>query len=181
MRKSARDLLSVLFVESQHEDAIEGALEEGAVKKPKPAKELEDLGGPQVRVEKLEERKPGLIKILNDLGVVDAGDRLNVEANQYRLVSDSPAAHLADAVVLFDMSKIDPLVEAGFIALDTDAPREGGVFSILIVAVDQSVPDPDVDDFLEALSVEEGRGEPPVINEDDARRLVNSLLISPED
>lgn len=174
-KTSARDLLAALFVESQHEDAIEGALEEAAAKK-KASKPPEELGGPQVKVAKMEERLPSLLKILADLGVIDAKDRLKIEGSQYRLVSDSPASHLADSTILFDMAKIDPLVEAGFVALDVDAPREGGVFSVILVPVDQNAPDPGVDEFLEAVQAEEGRGEPAVVTEEAAHNLVARLL-----
>jgi hypothetical protein len=160
--RTARDLLNSIFFEA-------GMATEELQLKPKLKKEKPtDTSGPERK--SLDGKLSELSKILSELGLKDLKKRLSVDRNFFCLLSDKEQ-HEADSDVLFDLSKITPLVDKGFAVLDAESDEKGG-FRIMILAADTTddMDLPDSDD-LKAVKVDT-ESLPPL----DVQKLAEQLV-----
>jgi hypothetical protein len=174
MKQRANQLLEFLFVESQEKaridevDGVKGITGDGN------AAELTDE-----RAEVLKTRKTELEKILKDLGISEVADRLSTEGDAFKLLANDAELHKADADILFDLTKITPLVDANFAAINGETELDGSGY-ILIIPLSQNgegLGDGTNYDFDSDLksAVEDGKVEHQD-TDDFARNLVEKLL-----
>lgn len=95
-----------------------------------------------------------LTKILTSIGVEDVKDRLTLCQGAFRLVG-TQSQHAIDSEILFDLEKITPLVDAGYVTVD--AETDGKDYSIVILSSD-SMPDFEIPDSDDPDAIEFGSG-----------------------
>jgi hypothetical protein len=120
-----------------------------------------ELTGPER--ERVDKKFKELSGILGKLGIKDVGTRLVVVGDAFHLNSDHEQ-HTADSDILFDFSKIQPLIDKGYVTIDRES--DGKNWAIIIMASD-ILPDidlPDADD-LEAVKFDNDESLPPVDSE----------------
>lgn len=137
MNAKSKQLLSFLFVESQEQALIEDKTEK-----------VTDLGGPDVRFKALEKLKVELSKILTQMGIENVKERLQIDGNAFKLVQYTAGEHALDSAILFDLTKITPLIDANFVALDGEAEKDGSNFILIIHGSENS--EATVEEMLEA-------------------------------
>jgi len=147
-KDGARSLLDSLFFEasmvSEKEFQLKPDLE---TEKPTP-----ELSGAERK--SVDDKLKELTGILTKLGIKDAGTRLVVCGDSFHLNCDHEQ-HTSDSNTLFDFSKIQPLIDKGYVTIDKES--DGQNWAIIILASD-SMPDmdlPDADD-LEAVKFDNG-------------------------
>ena len=84
------------------------------------------------KVSELEPRLDKVAAILAKIGVQDAKKRLVVDRSGFKLTDPDGCCHAADAELLFDVSKIDPLIDAGIVPIVCDEPE--GYSVVLVVS-----------------------------------------------
>jgi hypothetical protein len=117
-----------------------------------------ELSGPER--ERVDSKLKELAGILTKLGIKDATSRLVVCGDAFHLNSDHEQ-HTADSDILFDFTKIQPLIDKGYVTIDRES--DGKNWAIVILASD-ILPDvdlPDADD-LEAVDFDNEESQLPV-------------------
>lgn len=167
----ANVLLDQIFLESRFDEA------DASLKKL--AKEPKDANK-SATPETLAKKEKELVSILKELGVEDPGKRVSIKYGAFRLETDCYEQHKADMAILNDLSKISPLIDAGFVALDAEENEEGK-HSVTLLAADVE-PDPDLDGLggvSDPDEVEESTAE--VAPEGIADRLIEGIFSSMEE
>lgn len=111
-----------------------------------------ELSGPER--EQVDAKLKELSGILTKLGIDTVADRLVVNGDSFHLNSDHDQ-HTADSNILFDFSKIQPLIDKGYVTVDRES--DGKNWAIIILAAD-GLPDLDLPtaDDLEAVEFDNG-------------------------
>jgi len=121
---SVLDLLQFLYYESQHDEAESPS--DPLLEK----KEKLEKPDPKTMSDKFGE----LTKILTGLGLKKVSSRLKIACGCFRLSSSTKDEHDSDLAVLFDISKIGPLADKGYVVLDAGlTPND---WSMTIIAGD---------------------------------------------
>ena len=129
----------------------------------------------------LESKLPELEKLLGKVGVKDVKDRLALCQGAFRLSCASKEQHAEDSDLLFDLTKIDPLIDKGYVVIDAESDEDGGM-SIIILAADTEFEVADLADTddLEASTVdlkdEGATTEPSTEITDLAEKLVSEAI-----
>lgn len=151
--KSSREILDFLFFEStKSELPTEGAgLEKEAEKQNKPVEELSGSASST-----LKDRLKDLVKILTDLGLKNVKDRLEIKRGAFYLNATSLDQHTEDSTILMDLTKITPLIDKNFAAIDVESSGRG--WAVIILAADL-LQDPDLTpDFSELVGDDMKKG-----------------------
>lgn len=163
MNNQSKQLLGFLFVGSQQEAAVEEAA----------AKATDAADAEEQNSKALEKRKTELVGILSKLGIKDVKGRLEIDSGAFRLNSDAEQ-HAADSAVLFDLTKIQPLVDANFVAIDGES---GHICRhIVIISLSENGESPEIDEMLSVPTEDELMLERKV--DLDAQNLLDKLLKS---
>jgi transposase-like protein len=148
MANNARKFLNELFYESNSKESPEGEDSEKLAKAQAKEQEKADIGGSAKS--SLKEREAELVKILKKIGIEDPASRIEIKQGTFRLTSTCEEQHAADREILYDLTKIVPLVDKNFVAVDVEKNNDQN-FSFIIIASDL-LPDAELDPDIEDVN-----------------------------
>jgi hypothetical protein len=131
----------------------------------------------QPDVKSINKKKDELSGILSALGIKDLADRFTLDDDGAFRLRSSKDQHKNDSDILFDLSKILPLVDKGYIAIDAEMDDKS--YSILILSADalpeiaDELPDSDDPNAVKFDNEESLQSEQEL---DLARQLVNKAI-----
>ncbi len=109
-----------------------------------------DFPEPELEQKTAKQAKSDLTKALKAVGI-DAGDRLVYCCGTLKLRTTDVAQHKSDEQILFDLTKISPIIDAGFAVIDAD--NDGEHWNIHFIGSNAEA-DPDFEDLPEPDSAE---------------------------